>query len=105
MGIGVSPKLHPTPHPPPTPHPTPPLKVTYQTSHGQLLDLTTAPPAGAIDLSRFTKDAYLRIVTYKTARWATGWMGEEHRVAGWPGGDAGQRSGRRGRLPPYRTSR
>ena len=42
-------------------------EVTYQTSHGQLLDLTTAPPAGAIDLSRFTEDAYMRIVTYKTA--------------------------------------
>jgi farnesyl diphosphate synthase len=42
------------------------LQTTYQTSHGQLLDLTTAPP-GAIDLSRYTMDNYLRIVTYKTA--------------------------------------
>ncbi|GBF93349.1 farnesyl diphosphate synthase [Raphidocelis subcapitata] len=42
-------------------------EVTYQTAHGQLLDLTTAPPAGAIDLARFTKDAYMRIITYKTA--------------------------------------
>jgi hypothetical protein len=42
--------------------------VTYQTAHGQLLDLTTAPPAGAVDLGRFTMDAYLRIVTYKTVR-------------------------------------
>ncbi|KAI8467621.1 MAG: farnesyl diphosphate synthase [Monoraphidium minutum] len=48
-------------------------EVTYQTSHGQLLDLTTAPPAGAIDLSRFTKDAYMRIVTYKTAYY-TFWL-------------------------------
>ncbi|KAF6256016.1 isoprenoid synthase domain-containing protein [Scenedesmus sp. NREL 46B-D3] len=42
------------------------LETTYQTSHGQLLDLTTAPP-GSIDLSRYTMDSYLRIVTYKTA--------------------------------------
>ncbi|WIA39084.1 hypothetical protein OEZ86_005226 [Tetradesmus obliquus] len=42
------------------------LETTYQTSHGQLLDLTTAPP-GHIDLSRYSMDAYLRIVTYKTA--------------------------------------
>jgi farnesyl diphosphate synthase len=42
------------------------LQTTYQTSHGQLLDLTTAPP-GNIDLSRYTMDSYLRIVTYKTA--------------------------------------
>lgn len=42
------------------------MQTTYQTAHGQLLDLTTAPP-GAIDLSRYSMDAYLRIVTYKTA--------------------------------------
>eukprot|EP00775_Hariotina_reticulata_P012243 gene12243-12380_t len=42
------------------------LETTYQTSHGQLLDLTTAPP-GHIDLSRYTMDNYLRIITYKTA--------------------------------------
>jgi len=42
------------------------LETTYQTSHGQLLDLTTAPP-GAVDLSRYTMDNYLRIITYKTA--------------------------------------
>lgn len=41
-------------------------QTTYQTSHGQLLDLTTAPP-GTIDLSRYTMDNYLRIITYKTA--------------------------------------
>lgn len=42
------------------------LETTYQTSHGQLLDLTTAPP-GHIDLSRYTMDNYLKIITYKTA--------------------------------------
>eukprot|EP00878_Enallax_costatus_P031017 GHUV01033844.1.p1 GENE.GHUV01033844.1~~GHUV01033844.1.p1 ORF type:complete len:193 (+),score=70.64 GHUV01033844.1:173-751(+) len=42
------------------------MQTTYQTSHGQLLDLTTAPP-GHIDLSRYTMDNYLRIITYKTA--------------------------------------
>lgn len=42
------------------------LETTYQTSHGQLLDLTTAPP-GSIDLSRYSLESYLRIVTYKTA--------------------------------------
>jgi farnesyl diphosphate synthase len=71
--------------------------VTYQTAHGQLLDLLTAGEAGVqhhdaagvapaaeaaaapaetttpkdaadrIDLSRYTMDAYTRIVTYKTA--------------------------------------
>eukprot|EP00877_Chromochloris_zofingiensis_P000555 jgi/Chrzof1/104/Cz01g03190.t1 len=41
-------------------------EVTYQTSHGQLLDLITAPP-GTVDLSRYSMDAYLRIITYKTA--------------------------------------
>lgn len=41
-------------------------QVTYQTSHGQLLDLITAPP-GTVDLSRYSMDAYLRIITYKTA--------------------------------------
>ncbi|KAI7842723.1 hypothetical protein COHA_003653 [Chlorella ohadii] len=41
-------------------------EVTYQTAHGQLLDTTTAP-IGTVDLSRYTLDTYLRIVTYKTA--------------------------------------
>jgi farnesyl diphosphate synthase len=61
--------------------------VTYQTAHGQLLDLLTAGEAGVqhhdaagvaagdapkdaadrIDLSRYTMQAYTRIVTYKTA--------------------------------------
>ncbi|GFR40856.1 hypothetical protein Agub_g1506, partial [Astrephomene gubernaculifera] len=41
-------------------------EVTFQTSHGQLLDLTTAP-IGSVDLSKYTSDNYLRIVTYKTA--------------------------------------
>lgn len=40
--------------------------VTYQTSHGQLLDLITAP-IGQRDLGRYTIDTYMRIVTYKTA--------------------------------------
>lgn len=40
--------------------------VTYQTSHGQLLDTTTAP-IGTVDLSRYTLETYMRIVTYKTA--------------------------------------
>jgi len=40
--------------------------VTFQTAHGQLLDLTTAPQ-GSVDLSKYTLDNYLRIVTYKTA--------------------------------------
>ena len=40
--------------------------VTYQTSHGQLLDLITAP-IGQRDLTRYTIDTYMRIVTYKTA--------------------------------------
>lgn len=40
--------------------------VTYQTSHGQLLDLTTAP-IGTVDLDKYTLDNYMGIVTYKTA--------------------------------------
>ncbi|GAX81541.1 hypothetical protein CEUSTIGMA_g8969.t1 [Chlamydomonas eustigma] len=41
-------------------------EVTYQTSIGQLLDLTTAP-IGSVDLSKYTLDNYMGIVTYKTA--------------------------------------
>lgn len=41
-------------------------ETTFQTSHGQLLDLTTAP-IGSVDLAKYTSDNYLRIVTYKTA--------------------------------------
>ena len=41
-------------------------EVTHQTSHGQLLDTTTAP-IGTVDLTRYTQEAYMRIVTYKTA--------------------------------------
>lgn len=41
-------------------------QVTFQTAHGQLLDLITAP-IGEVDLSKYTLDNYLRIVTYKTA--------------------------------------
>ena len=40
--------------------------VTHQTSHGQLIDLITAP-IGVVDLSKYTEEAYMRIVTYKTA--------------------------------------
>lgn len=41
-------------------------ETTHQTAHGQLLDLTTAPP-GTTDLSKFTVNNYMRIVTFKTA--------------------------------------
>ena len=41
-------------------------EVTLQTAHGQLLDTTTAP-IGTVDLSRYTMEAYDRIVLYKTA--------------------------------------
>ncbi len=40
--------------------------VTYQTASGQLIDLITAP-IGVVDLSKYTMEAYMRIVTYKTA--------------------------------------
>ena len=40
--------------------------VTYQTSCGQLIDLITAP-IGQVDLSKYTIETYMRIVTYKTA--------------------------------------
>ena len=40
--------------------------VTHQTAHGQLIDLITAP-IGVVDLSKYTEEAYMRIVTYKTA--------------------------------------
>jgi len=42
------------------------MQTTHQTAHGQLLDLTTAPP-GTTDLSKFTVNNYMRIVTFKTA--------------------------------------
>lgn len=42
------------------------LQITFQTAHGQLLDLTTAP-IGSVDLSKYTLENYMRIVTYKTA--------------------------------------
>ena len=42
------------------------LQTTHQTAHGQLLDLTTSPP-GSQDLSKFTINNYMRIVTFKTA--------------------------------------
>lgn len=41
-------------------------ETTHQTSHGQLLDLITAP-IGTVDLKRYTIETYMRIVTFKTA--------------------------------------
>lgn len=43
------------------------LEVTRQTEFGQLLDLTSQPLEGPIDLNRFTIDRYRKIVKYKTA--------------------------------------
>lgn len=43
------------------------LEVTRQTEFGQLLDLTSQPLSGPIDLSRFTIERYNAIVKYKTA--------------------------------------
>lgn len=43
------------------------IEVTRQTELGQLLDLTSQPLGGPIDLSRFTNDRYISIVKYKTA--------------------------------------
>jgi geranylgeranyl pyrophosphate synthase len=38
--------------------------VTFQTAHGQLLDVTTAP-IGTVDLTKYTLSNYMMIVTYK----------------------------------------
>lgn len=43
------------------------LEVTRQTEYGQLLDLTSQPQGGVIDLDRFTLERYCSIVKYKTA--------------------------------------
>jgi farnesyl diphosphate synthase len=43
------------------------IEVTRQTELGQLLDLTSQPLGGPIDLSRFTLERYTSIVKYKTA--------------------------------------
>eukprot|EP00597_Dinobryon_sp_UTEXLB2267_P003256 CAMPEP_0170080140 /NCGR_PEP_ID=MMETSP0019_2-20121128/16355_1 /TAXON_ID=98059 /ORGANISM="Dinobryon sp., Strain UTEXLB2267" /LENGTH=480 /DNA_ID=CAMNT_0010293967 /DNA_START=16 /DNA_END=1458 /DNA_ORIENTATION=+ len=43
------------------------IEVTRQTELGQLLDLTSQPHEGPIDLNRFTLDRYISIVKYKTA--------------------------------------
>lgn len=43
------------------------LETTRQTELGQLLDLTSQPQDGTIDLSRFTTQRYMSIVKYKTA--------------------------------------
>jgi len=40
--------------------------TTFQTAHGQMMDLITAP-IGQRNLSQYTMETYLRIVTYKTA--------------------------------------
>ena len=42
------------------------MQTTHQTAHGQLLDITTAP-IGTVDLSKYTEETYIRIVTFKTA--------------------------------------
>ena len=42
------------------------VQTTHQTAHGQLLDITTAP-IGTVDLSKYTEETYIRIVTFKTA--------------------------------------
>ncbi len=41
--------------------------MTLQTELGQLLDLTSQPMDGKIDLNRFTLERYRLIVKYKTA--------------------------------------
>jgi len=43
------------------------LETTYRTELGQLLDLTTQPLNGPIDLNLFTEERYRTIVRYKTA--------------------------------------
>jgi len=43
------------------------IEVTRQTEFGQLLDLTSQPLGGPIDLERFTLERYSSIVKYKTA--------------------------------------
>jgi farnesyl diphosphate synthase len=43
------------------------MEVTRQTEFGQLLDLTSQPLQGPIDLDRFTIERYRKIVKYKTA--------------------------------------
>lgn len=42
-------------------------ETILQTELGQLLDLTSAPMGGPVDLSRFTIERYKKIVKYKTA--------------------------------------
>eukprot|EP01041_Mallomonas_annulata_P007126 gene7126-14494_t len=43
------------------------IEATRQTEFGQLLDLTSQPQGGGIDLNRFTIERYCSIVKYKTA--------------------------------------
>lgn len=41
-------------------------ETTFRTVHGQMMDIITAP-IGTVDLTRYTMDTYMRIVTFKTA--------------------------------------
>lgn len=43
------------------------IEVTRQTELGQLMDLTSQPLDGKINLNRFTMDRYSAIAKYKTA--------------------------------------
>lgn len=43
------------------------IEVTRQTELGQLMDLTSQPQTGVIDLERFTMDRLTKIFKYKTA--------------------------------------
>ena len=43
------------------------IETTRQTEFGQLLDLTSTPLDGKVDLSRYTIERYTSIVKYKTA--------------------------------------
>ena len=43
------------------------VETIYQTELGQLLDLTTQPPGGKVDLNQYTEERYDMIVKHKTA--------------------------------------
>lgn len=43
------------------------VETIYQTELGQLLDLTTQPPSGKVDLNKYTEERYQMIVKHKTA--------------------------------------
>lgn len=70
----AGPHVHPHPVSPYLSSPSPSTtrqrhrtQVTLQTELGQLLDLTSQPMDGKIDLNRFTLERYRLIVKYKTA--------------------------------------